>query len=249
MKLQNQKGFSALIIVLLIALVGVIGFVGWRMYDSSQQNKNSQTSVIDKNEGWLSYTDPVGNFTIRYPDNWSLKTDPVDTTNSMTRAKLTSPSGVVLNMITQPLGLGGGLCYPDADDKPFQPNNECQSIQDLSSEKLNTAIHITDYKDETGRTLVKGNVYLITRHYSNPKGTLHAYYIGLVAGREDLEHKFLKPRMGAVYFSAPFIAHSNPDIKYTLPNLLYAESSDPNFLTSPDAETIKDILRTFKFER
>lgn len=84
MNTQKQKGFSALIIVLLIALVGVIGFVAWRMYDANQQAAKQQATTTQNNQnttkeeprvslGVDQYFEPA-NVSFSHPAKWTYDT-------------------------------------------------------------------------------------------------------------------------------------------------------------------------------
>lgn len=85
----NQKGFSAVEILVVIVVIGLLGAVGWLVYDR-QNNKSSETpdtkpstsitqnSPADKNEelpaSKLKYD--KGSYAFLYPDTWA-----VDNTN------------------------------------------------------------------------------------------------------------------------------------------------------------------------
>ena len=172
-----------------------------------------------------------------------------DTMSATSRAELTSPQDVVLTLAaSQPLGLGGGPCYPAATDKPFQLNNACDSIQDLSAEKLAAEVYVLNSADRSAISPVKANIFLVTRHYANAKGTEHQYTIGLRAGTPDDIAKAQQPMMGPVFFSTPYIERISPDGKEALPSLiLSASGSNIDFLNSPDATVIKNVLRSLSF--
>jgi hypothetical protein len=76
MNTQKQHGFSALIIVLSIALVGVIGFVGWRMYDSSQQANNQQNAQNGNGQTQEPTTDPNEGYVVI--KEWGVRFKPVE---------------------------------------------------------------------------------------------------------------------------------------------------------------------------
>jgi hypothetical protein len=81
MNTQKQKGFGVVVIVLLIALVGVIGFVGWRMYDASQQANNQQSNQNGNEQtqepttrtslGIDEYFEPA-NISFSHPAKWTF---------------------------------------------------------------------------------------------------------------------------------------------------------------------------------
>ncbi len=83
-KLRNdEQGFSAVEVILVLVIVALIGVVGFMVY------KNHNTSVVttttkpaattpakttpaptDPTAGWKSYTNTDGHFTIKYPSTW-----------------------------------------------------------------------------------------------------------------------------------------------------------------------------------
>lgn len=81
---SNQKGFSAVELLLILVFIGVIGSVGWYVW----QSKNNSTSQITSNtntdekpkdpyEGWRTYESKLSGITFRYPSDWEF-TPPVD---------------------------------------------------------------------------------------------------------------------------------------------------------------------------
>lgn len=101
----NQKGFSAVEVVLVLVVVGLIGVVGFTVYKnhnktaSSTANTNTptqtKTAPADLYAGWQSYSDSHVSF--KYPSGWQAgagadkyaavsiaTTSPGFTTNSMT---------------------------------------------------------------------------------------------------------------------------------------------------------------------
>jgi len=79
----NQKGFSALELILIVAVVVLIGVVGWLIYNdqsktkaTNQQNTTNQNSTKtttdnDPYEGWKTYSD--SSVALRYPVGWTVK--------------------------------------------------------------------------------------------------------------------------------------------------------------------------------
>ncbi len=94
----NQKGFSAIEILIVIIVITLVGFVGWRVYDSNkdegsssatqqddqtneQQDEVEQTQVNQKNEepvdtipdGWTEYKDAKTGVSFLHPLAWSVE--------------------------------------------------------------------------------------------------------------------------------------------------------------------------------
>jgi predicted negative regulator of RcsB-dependent stress response len=44
--MSNQKGFSPVIALAIIAVVAVVGFAGWRVYDAKNSNDQASTSSV-----------------------------------------------------------------------------------------------------------------------------------------------------------------------------------------------------------
>lgn len=81
---KNQKGFTVLEIVLILALIGVIGFAGWNWYVANQESEpaESREEVTDSAdeedeeevytvpEGWTEYANSDLGFAFAYPEEW-----------------------------------------------------------------------------------------------------------------------------------------------------------------------------------
>ncbi len=81
---KNQKGFTAVEIILAIVLVGAVGFAGYYAYSNNQKATSKTDLVISSPKPTLSPTStiPAGYkeyvstdkaYTFQYPDDWSLK--------------------------------------------------------------------------------------------------------------------------------------------------------------------------------
>jgi prepilin-type N-terminal cleavage/methylation domain-containing protein len=98
----NQKGFSVVEVLLVVAVVGLLGGVGWLVYDR-QQSKNdttqstaSQTSQTDKQqttngqettnayEGMTAYSNSTYGITFYHPKDWKTEEVPIDTPAGLT---------------------------------------------------------------------------------------------------------------------------------------------------------------------
>ena len=79
---NNQKGFSAIELLIVIVIVGLIGAVGWLVYDrqktaiESDSKSNKVTSTVetkaDPINSWLSYTSENQRYSMSIPDGWDL---------------------------------------------------------------------------------------------------------------------------------------------------------------------------------
>lgn len=81
--MNNQKGFGALGIILIIFLILAIGFAGWFVwknnsdkvddYNGTTQQPNYEpenTETVDPLEGWTELTNEQGVYSFKYPANW-----------------------------------------------------------------------------------------------------------------------------------------------------------------------------------
>lgn len=86
----NQKGFSAVEILIVIVVITLVGFVGWRVYDSNQDSEDASTSeqiteetntqsedeVSQRDEAETQESDSnrvsVGSATVEVSDTWKV---------------------------------------------------------------------------------------------------------------------------------------------------------------------------------
>lgn len=95
MKKLNQKGLSALELVLMIVVVGLLAgasvyfFKHQKNDATSSTNTSSQTQqtkesisehAADSYAGWRSYASDIGNFTFKYPAEWQISNVKIDAT-------------------------------------------------------------------------------------------------------------------------------------------------------------------------
>lgn len=88
MKNIDQRGFSALIAVLVLVAMGVIGFGGWYVWkkNSKESNRPVEQAVqtqaepkaeeqkpVDLYEGWKTHTNSTYGITFRYPGDWRVE--------------------------------------------------------------------------------------------------------------------------------------------------------------------------------
>lgn len=244
---DRQSGFGVVEVIILVIILGLVGFGGWYVWQAQQKKDQgntttSQTKSSDPYEGWIIYSDTVGKFTIKYPGNWTFKTEASNQgegypTNSSTT---TSPSGKKL-VLDVNYGGKGGACFPAETDKPFRKGNVCPSIEYTSAEKLPVT---TFAYSSTGsdRTLVKSDIYLVGIHYEQSDGVAR-YGYGLISSPSPIKVK--DPVMGAVVAIAFFTPRTSTGA--ALPEIdAYAIDDDPAFMDSSDGQNIKKILQTFR---
>lgn len=87
---KNEKGFSILEVLLLVAILGIIGGVGWYVVkartngtlppNTKQSSSGTRQTTDQENSAYTTYNKNP-NFTIAYPKDWNIKTDNEDTSN------------------------------------------------------------------------------------------------------------------------------------------------------------------------
>ncbi len=114
----NQKGFSAVELVIILVILIAIGAAGWLVYQHNHKAKatspistpsTTRTSSNTKKtvatqpnpyQGWLSYCSSVGGLCVKYPSNWKLA-DVSNQGSNPEEEDITSPSGDV-KVVYQP---------------------------------------------------------------------------------------------------------------------------------------------------
>lgn len=85
---KDQKGFSAVELLLVVVFVGLIGFVGWTVYQR-QDKQNSQTTATQQTEkvpetyqrtttvpsDWKTFENEEYKLTFSYPSDWTISTN------------------------------------------------------------------------------------------------------------------------------------------------------------------------------
>ncbi len=98
----NQKGFSPILIVIIVALVIIGGYLYFNKLSSKNTPSSSQITPVSTvtpkpAADWKTYMNTKYNFSIDYPDNWSFREFP------------DSKNGASFNPVNKP-------GYPDASD-------------------------------------------------------------------------------------------------------------------------------------
>jgi hypothetical protein len=105
---KNEKGFSAVEVVLVIVVIVLIGTVGWLVYKNHHKtvassavsttkispSKPAKPKAVNPYAGWDSYTSSFEKLSFKYPSDWTPVTYDYSTEiNGADSLKLTSPSG------------------------------------------------------------------------------------------------------------------------------------------------------------
>lgn len=79
---MNQRGFSALVVILVMMVVGLLGVVGWLVYDRQNDNTNNKEAVVtqptskDADTASDSGQKTVDGITYTVPTGWKAAKDP-----------------------------------------------------------------------------------------------------------------------------------------------------------------------------
>jgi len=251
MKRMNERGFGIIEAMLIVVAVGILGFVCWYVYDAnkksestssvsstSQEAKTTEQQKTSSTKLDKEYKDDAGSFTVNYPSNWKVLTKKSNAAlGDMTSTTLTSSTGTILNLNTD-YGGKGGACEPNKDDKPFQLGNKCSTHQYLTFESVNIG---NMYKSGTE---FAAKAQLQTVRYQQSDGG-DKYIIRLADVCDFDVCELNKPYMGLFYESSGVVNYVKG--KDYQPYIhAYASGGDEDFLKSPDANIIKDILRSLR---
>lgn len=210
--------------------------------------KERETAALTK-----IYKDTFGNFTVKYPPGWIVKSKTTKNNGELygKETTLTSPKGTVLHLDSDLGGRGGG-CTPAPTDKPFKKGNVCSTYEYLSSELL--PIKNVYYpkevleadKDSVHYAYEPTDIMLVTSHIGYSDGT-STYVIGLEDSPPDNRIKVNDPYMSLVigYTSVTVYNSKGKDHPYIY---AYSKSSSASFLKGNEAEIIKDILSSLRLD-
>ncbi len=114
MKKLNQKGFSAVEVVIVVVVLGLIGGLGWyikehrtdkKTQSTTQTSSNSPTSAPqaskDPYEGWKTYSDDPNGITFKYPADWTAKSGGYGEAGKLMPYTINSPD---MKSQTEPIG-------------------------------------------------------------------------------------------------------------------------------------------------
>ncbi|HSX44934.1 MAG TPA: hypothetical protein VLF39_02365 [Candidatus Saccharimonadales bacterium] len=154
MKKLNNKGFSAIEVILILVIISIVCGVGWYVWNAKKNtdttyNATAKATTVTKPtaktnaysySGWETYKSTSEGFSFRYPKSWNLV--PVDITNNPQISEqivLNATNDFHLDMdIVKTQGLGGAPT--------------CSAANNISSVKgLNSKLYVNIYT-EVGTT-------------------------------------------------------------------------------------------------
>lgn len=142
MKIQ-QRGFSAIEAVIIVAVVVLVGIGGWlvlnaqKKHDKPQQTTNANND--NKQASLKEYVNADYGFSFKYPDDWALKEDLKDEGRGGKEGEVsvTAPAGTKV-YFSPHREAKGDSCKPDPSDRPDHTKN-CATLRILSTEKTNAS--------------------------------------------------------------------------------------------------------------
>jgi hypothetical protein len=111
MKVKNQKGFSALIILLIIVLLGVVSAAGWYIWSQNRTDKNDSAATTSGvtptptpapcTDGYTQYTNTTYGIKFCYPTAWGSVSSQPDF--EMQWGHVIAGSGIELSFSDEPM--------------------------------------------------------------------------------------------------------------------------------------------------
>ncbi len=174
----NQKGFSAVEILIVIVVITLIGFVGWRVYDSNQDTGEDTNTTQQENSEDTSTT--------ATNDDDSTQTEQTETTQSDEEAtKRKSFTAYETSLTIDELEgweYMGIYDYPGEGSNEYQINisNETRDIQlSLQISTFETSLYEQDIFDTF--TGFNGETYYITSSVDDKPGDTRYQQMGISA--------------------------------------------------------------------
>jgi hypothetical protein len=103
-KINNESGFSAVELILVIAVIALLAVVGWMVYKdhhktSSTTSKTNSATTSSPYLGWASYTLSKEKLTFKYPTIWTIS-DSTASTDGGDSVVLTGSNGFKMYIST-----------------------------------------------------------------------------------------------------------------------------------------------------
>ena len=149
---KNARGFIQYLVlsiaVIAIAATAIALTISHRdktkAANTTASTSTSTSQTTDPYAGWKTYENQEGDFTFKYPPNWTNQATTMQplSDGSFTGAygNITSPSKHTLYWIYMVVGgKGDDVCTPASSDAPFTPGNKCATKQIITVEPLPAA--------------------------------------------------------------------------------------------------------------
>jgi hypothetical protein len=147
-KLRNdQQGFSAVEIILVVAVIVLLGLVGWMVHKNQNKTATAKTAntvktkstaqaAADPYKGWKTYTATLEPVSFRYPGDWTVATgDDAAVNRSDTQfVRLNAPQRSI-DGVNYQFSLTFQIHNPTGEDQTFLPVYSSSKIADSSFPK------------------------------------------------------------------------------------------------------------------
>jgi hypothetical protein len=245
----------------LLIIVGIASIVsGLNTEDESNKDSNelvtqtsdetAENSSIEKfDEKNYKFTDNLANYSIIYPNNWSLEYDE-DFVNIegqegaiSTDTTLVSDSGLKMIISFNNYGGKGGACEPDENDVPHASGNVCPTGETIFTEKTEST-----YKYLEGESYKNASLYLIREKFTDSGDAKTVYYSGLTSS--DTELFPTEPSMGYYFASSgfSFIPGPDKDIYFHYDIFIEPKGESEEYFKQKDVIEAEEILKSFRVE-
>ncbi|MDB5169988.1 MAG: hypothetical protein JWN82_384 [Candidatus Saccharibacteria bacterium] len=190
--LKNSDGFSALHILLMLVTVGIVGFTGWYVWnannkaDESLKDTTSASSAtkpapakkaVEPYANWQAYSSTVGNFTFKYPAEWTIKELSIEPS----LAKYQKQELDITTNTTRPVAQGAFTFSLFVYDANPTMENSPQNLNGLTAENLTNGVMIAQSNKPESNSTANAQLSVVgkngeTHYYGYPLA--NKYYLG-----------------------------------------------------------------------
>lgn len=242
----NQKGFSPLVVVVVLVVLLALGGVGYYVWqkDGSRKNVDRAADVAKTEEKTepkveeLTYVSEGLNIRLKIPKDWKVNGD---SGNKEQPLVFESATGLNLHIVPSQGGKGGGCGDVVESDVPHN-TQLCSTIEVLYKEKIKGKISPSEGFEDKNR-----DIYLLRtkRTEARVNGVPPASeYMSVLSSSQGLINTS-EPVIGAYPTSNGIITTFNkPAYYYTW--LSGTDFTDEDIFSREDVKQAEDILRSFE---
>lgn|GEM_PF-2524796 len=255
---DNQKGFGALEVLMLLVIIILIGAAGWLVHKN--QDKSHSQDKTDKSlkantsgqvlsgsapssslyNGWLSFCSSYGGLCLKYPTNWKL--------TQVANAPGTSANGQEVDTITSPSGSVKVLYMPSAAVSGARRPETINVISDTKTSVSNLGVFQLIDQLSSSQFAVENFVTLTTAsHALNSADSVFSKGATISNTADPPYHQFTNPeRPGDIGQQLLAITGSSGD---PAGNLFASSSAAQAWLSSAEVQTATQILSSVTYSQ